>query len=181
MGDKTILEEALLLLDGGAETSRNVIAGGVIALLQHPDQLQLAREDPDLLERSGVEELIRWVTPILNMSRTATQDHDLHGQRIAKGDSLLLMYSAANRDARAFAHPQTLDLRRGSNLHVAFGYGTHYCLGANLARFEIRVMIEEILSLPGLRLTPGISPAIVPSFFTRGLAALHLDFDPETA
>ena len=180
MSDKTILEEALLLLDGGAETSRNVIAGGVLALLQNPDQLQLVREDPSLLERSGVEELIRWVTPILNMSRTATQNHELHGQLIAKGDSLLLMYSAANRDAGAFADPQMLDLRRGSNHHVAFGYGTHYCLGANLARFEIRVMIEEILSLPGLRLTPGVSPSFVPSFFTRGLAALHLDFEPET-
>ena len=177
MSDKTILEEALLLLDGGAETSRNVIAGGVLALLENPDQLDLVRNDPGLLETSGVEELIRWVTPIMNMSRIATEDHEFHGRSIAKGDGLLLMYSAANRDEHAFTEPQKLDLRRGSNHHVAFGYGTHYCLGANLARFEIRVMIEEILSLPGLRLTPGTTPEIVPSFFTRGLAALHLDFE----
>lgn len=179
--DGAILQEALLLLDGGAETSRNVIAGGLLALLEHPDQLQLVRDDPTLLETSGVEELIRWVTPIINMSRTSTEDHVFHGKDIAEGDGILLLYSAANRDASAFDNPQHLDLRRGSNHHVAFGYGTHYCLGANLARFEIRAMLEEILHLPGLRLTPGFTPAIVPSFFTRGLAALHLDFDPVTA
>lgn len=177
LSDAAILEEALLLLDGGAETSRNVIAGGLLAILDNPQQLALVRADDSLLERSGVEELIRWVTPILNMRRTATQDHVLHGKAISKGDEILLMYSAANRDESAFVEPQKLDLRRGSNHHVAFGYGTHYCLGANLARFEIRVLLEEILTLPNLRVASGTKPEIVPSFFTRGLAALHLDFD----
>lgn len=181
MNDETVLEEAILLLDGGAETSRNVIATGLLALLEHPDQLQLLRDDPTLLERSGVEELIRWVTPILNMRRTATEDHELHGKHIHKGDEILLMYNAANRDEDAFPDPQRLDLTRGNNHHVAFGYGTHYCLGANLARFEIRVMLEETMKLPGLRVSATKPPVVAPGFFTTGLASLDLEFEASPA
>ncbi|HSO96872.1 MAG TPA: cytochrome P450, partial [Acidimicrobiia bacterium] len=143
--DDEIVHEALLLLDGGAETTRTVIGTMVVELTRHPDEHARLVADPSLLAQTGVEEFIRWVTPILNMRRTATEDHELHGQSIAAGDELLLMYSSANRDERVFDGPDRLDVTRPHNHHVAFGFGTHFGLGASLARLEIRVMFEELV------------------------------------
>ena len=126
-----------------------------------------------------MEEFIRWVSPILNMRRTATETNELHGQTIAAGDELLLMYSSANRDERVFRDPETYDVTREHNHHVAFGFGTHFCLGASLARLEIRVMFEELLRrIPDWRLAPGAEPAVVPSAFTRGYDAVPIEFTP---
>ena len=126
---------------------------------------------------TGVEEFIRWVTPILNMRRTATEDHELHGQTIAAGDELLLMYSSANRDERVFADPEQFDVTREHNHHVAFGFGTHFCLGASLARLEIRVMFEELLRrMPDWRLAPGADPdEVLPSAFACGYDAIPIE------
>jgi len=126
MPDDEIVQEALLLLDGGAETTRSVISGTVLALAAHPEQHRKLLEDPSILGRSGVEEFIRWVTPVLNMRRTATCDHDLQGQRIGPGDQVLLMYGSANRDEEVFADPERFDVTRSPNHHVAFGFGTHF-------------------------------------------------------
>jgi cytochrome P450 family 142 subfamily A polypeptide 1 len=176
-----IINEAILLLDGGAETTRAVIGQTVLALIEHPDERQKLLDDPEAIGRTGVEEFIRWVTPILNMRRTATVDHTLHGQQIKAGDQVLLMYAAANRDPDVFDEPQRFDVMRTHNHHVAFGFGTHFCLGANLARLELRVMFEELLRrLPDFRLAPGAVPALVPGYFTRTLRELPIEFTPVT-
>jgi cytochrome P450 family 142 subfamily A polypeptide 1 len=177
MSDDDIVHEALLLLDGGAETTRTVIGTMCLELARHPDEHAKLRADPSILGATGVEEFIRWVTPILNMRRSATEDHTLHGETVRAGDEILLMYSSANRDERVFADPDTLDVTREHNHHVAFGFGTHFCLGASLARLEIRVMFEELLRrLPELRLVPGAEPAKVPSAFACGYDAIPMEW-----
>ena len=179
LNDDEIVHEALLLLDGGAETTRTVIGTMCLELICHPEQRSRLAADPGILAETGVEEFIRWVTPILNMRRTATEDHELHGQHIRAGDELLLMYSSANRDERAFEHPDTLDVTRQHNHHVAFGFGTHFCLGASLARLEIRVMFEELLRrIPELHLAPGAEPRKVPSAFACAYDAIPVEFTP---
>ena len=177
MGDEEIIQEALLLLDGGAETTRTVIGTTCLELIRHPDQWARLRDDPEVLAATGVEEIIRWVTPILNMRRTATEDHVLHGRTVRAGDELVLMYASANRDERVFDDPDRFDVRRQHNHHVAFGFGTHFCLGASLARLEIRVMFEELLRrLPEWRLAPGAVPRKVPSAFACAYDAVPIEF-----
>ncbi len=177
-----IVQEALLLLDGGAETTRSVIGQTVLNLIRHPDQRQLLIDDPAILGATGVEESIRYVTPISNMRRTVVADHEAHGQTLRAGDEVLLMYGAANRDDRVFDDPDRFEVTRRHNHHVAFGFGTHFCLGANLARLELRVMFEELMRrIPDLRLAPGPEPALVPGYFARTLRELQVEFTPEPA
>jgi cytochrome P450 family 142 subfamily A polypeptide 1 len=171
--------EGLLLLNGGSDTTRHVISGAMLALLQHPDQLSRLAQDPDLMP-TAVEEFIRWVTPILNMRRTATRDLDLAGTPVREGDEILMMFSSANRDETKFEAPERFDVTRDPNPHLAFGLGTHFCLGASLARLELRVAFEELLRrLPDLHLAPGFEPTFVPNAFVRGLGSLELEFTPE--
>ncbi len=160
-----IAAESLLLLNGGSDTTRHVIAGGTLALLEHPDQFELLRAEPERLPRA-IEEMIRWVSPLLNMSRTATVDVELHGRTIRAGDQVLLMYAAANRDDRVFDDPHRFDITRHPNPHLAFGIGTHFCMGSNIARQELRCMFEAILErLPGLeRADDGPLPIHAPAF-----------------
>jgi cytochrome P450 family 142 subfamily A polypeptide 1 len=177
--DDEIVHEALLVLDGGAETTRTVIGAICVELARRPDQRRLLVDDPDLIGATGVEEFIRWVSPILNMRRTATETHELHGETIHEGDELLLMYGSANRDERVFDDPERFDVLREHNHHVAFGFGTHFCLGASLARLEIRVMFEELLRrIPEWRLAPGAEPRILPSAFARGYDVVPIEFTP---
>jgi cytochrome P450 family 142 subfamily A polypeptide 1 len=172
-----VLSEGLLLIDGGAETTRTVITGAVLALIEHPEQYRRVLDDPSLLPLA-VEEFIRWVTPILNMRRTATRDTEVAGTPVQKGDELLLMYPSANRDEAVFDDPQRFDVAREPNPQIAFGFGTHFCLGAALARLEIRIMFEELLPrLRSLRLAPGITPERIPNAFVRGFRSLHVEFD----
>jgi cytochrome P450 family 142 subfamily A polypeptide 1 len=179
MTDEEIIHETLLLLDGGAETTRTVIGSTVLELIRHPDQRRLLVDEPERIGATAVEEFIRWTTPILNMRRTVTEDHELHGQRLRAGDQVLLMYSAANRDPEAFERADVYDVTREHNQHVAFGFGTHFCLGASLARLEIRVMFEELLRrLPDMRLAPWADPQIQPAVFARGLKSLRVEFTP---
>jgi cytochrome P450 family 142 subfamily A polypeptide 1 len=179
MTDEEIIHETLLLLDGGAETTRTVIGSTVLELIRHPDQRRLLIDEPDRIGATAVEEFIRWTTPILNMRRTVTEDHELHGQRLRAGHQVLLMYSAANRDPEAFERADVYDVTRTHNHHVAFGFGTHFCLGASLARLEIRVMIEELLRrLPDMRLQAWADPRIQPAAFARGLKSLRVEFTP---
>lgn len=177
--DEEIIHEALLLLDGGAETTRTVIGSTALDLINHPDQRAVLQNDPSVIGDTAVEEFIRWVTPILNMRRSVTADHELHGQQLKAGDQVLLMYSSANRDPEAFENPDVYDVRRRHNHHVAFGFGTHFCLGAWLARLEIKVMIEELLRrLPDYRLQAYADPQIQPAAFARGLKNLRIEFTP---
>jgi cytochrome P450 family 142 subfamily A polypeptide 1 len=148
--DDQILEESLLILIGGDETTRHVITGGMHQLFRHPEARAALAADPSRLP-TAVEEMLRWVTPIKNMARTATRDVELRGQMIRAGEKVLLLYPSANRDAEVFADPFRFDVGRTPNDHLAFGYGAHFCLGASLARLELRVFFEELLArLPAL-------------------------------
>lgn len=174
-----IIQEGLLLLDGGAETTRSVIGQTVWNLIRFPEQREILRADPSVIGATAVEEFIRYATPILNMRRTVTADHELHGQALREGDQVLLLYAAANRDDREFADPDRFDVTRRHNHHVAFGFGTHFCLGANLARLELRVLFEELLRrLPDMRLAAGPEPEFAPGYFTRTMKELQVEFSP---
>jgi cytochrome P450 family 142 subfamily A polypeptide 1 len=175
--DAEILNEVILLIDGGAETTRSAIGQIVLALATWPEQRRRLIDEPGLLRSTAVEEFIRWASPVLNMRRTVVEDHELHGRRLSSGEQILLMYPSANRDDRVFNRPDEFDVGRTHNHHVAFGFGTHFCLGANLARLELRIVFEELLRrLPDFRLAPGRMPEFVPGFFARTLAELHVEF-----
>jgi len=140
-----LLGFCMTLLVAGNETTRNLISGGTRALAEHPDQLARLVADLDALP-VAVDELLRWVTPVMSFARTATCDTQVGDQAVREGDFVLLLYTSANRDERAFGDTaDQLDLWRSPNPHVGFGFGEHFCLGANLARMETRVMFDELL------------------------------------
>ena len=134
-----------LLFSAGAETTRNSIAGGLLALADHPDQLRTLRADLALLP-AAVEEMVRWTSPSPSKRRTATRDIDLGGCAIEAGEKVQIWEGSANRDASVFEDADVFDITRKPNPHLGFGQGVHYCLGANLARLELRVLFEELLS-----------------------------------
>jgi cytochrome P450 len=133
-----------LLFSAGAETTRNGVAGGLLALAQNPDQYRRLQDDPELLP-TAIEEMIRWTSPSPSKRRTATRDTELGGHTIRAGDKVLVWEGSANRDASVFDNADSLDVARKPNPHLGFGQGVHYCLGANLARLELRVLYEELL------------------------------------
>jgi cytochrome P450 len=133
-----------LLFAAGSETTRNAIAGGVHALVEHPDQLRALRADPGLLP-SAIEEILRWTSPSPSKRRTATVDIELGGHTIAPGEKVVVWEGSANRDEQEFTDSMTFDVAREPNLHIGFGHGLHFCLGASLARLEMRVMYDELL------------------------------------
>ena len=148
----------LLLSVAGNETTRNLISHGLVALLEHPDQLAQLRANPELMG-STIEEMLRWASPVMQFRRTATVDHELNGQAIKEGDKIVFWHISANRDETKFVDPFRFDITRAPNEHVAFGGGgPHFCLGANLARMEIRVMFEELLArFPEMEITGEVS------------------------
>jgi cytochrome P450 family 142 subfamily A polypeptide 1 len=175
VGVDNTIADSLLLLDGGAETTRTVIARSLINFTRFPDQWALLKDGTDL--EVATEELIRFVTPIHNMCRVATEDVELGGSKVRAGDQLVLMYSSANRDPAHFDDPEALDLTRYPNRHLAFGFGTHFCLGASLARLEIRLFLEELVRRVGsLRLVPD-SVVEMPNAFVYGLRAARMELD----
>jgi cytochrome P450 family 142 subfamily A polypeptide 1 len=170
--DEEILQESLLILIGGDETTRHVMTGGLLELLRRPAEKRKLASNPALIP-SAVEEMLRWISPIQNMNRTATRDTELLGQRIRAGDRLLLLYPSANRDSAAFERADEFDVTRSPNRHVAFGgFGTHHCLGASLARLELRVLFEELLRrFPGIALADG-ELHVRPNNFIVGLESM---------
>jgi cytochrome P450 family 142 subfamily A polypeptide 1 len=174
-----VIDETILILNGGAETTRTVIGSVIRELALHPEQRQLLLHQPEIISKTAVDEFIRFVSPVLNMSRTATVTHELHGQRIGEGDEILLMYASANRDPRAFTDPDVLDVTRAHNRHVAFGFGTHFCLGAQLGRLEIRVMFEELIRrIPDWELVDPDESRIMPATFARAYDQVRISFTP---
>jgi len=174
LGLDEVIPDCLLILDGGAETTRTVIARMILELIRRRDQWMLLREGADLTV--AVEEFIRYVTPIHNMCRVATREVELGGETIRAGEQVVLMYSAANRDPAHFADPERLDVTRHPNQHLSFGFGTHFCLGASLARLEIRVFFEELVRrVREMHLVEG-SVVEMPNAFVYGLrsARVHL-------
>jgi cytochrome P450 len=134
-----------LLFSAGAETTRNAVAGGLLALIEHPDQMSVMREDLEALP-TAVEELVRWTSPSPSKRRTATRDVELGGCAVEAGQKVQIWEGSANRDAAVFAAADEFDVARKPNPHLGFGQGVHYCLGANLARLELRVLYEELLA-----------------------------------
>jgi len=133
-----------LLFPAGAETTRGSIAGGLLALMENPEELERLRDDPQLM-KTAIEEMVRWTSPSVYKRRTTTREADLKGRLIRQGQKVTVWEMSANRDEDAFENPFRFDVGRDPNNHVGFGLGTHFCLGANLARLEIRVMFEELL------------------------------------
>ncbi|MGI9601846.1 MAG: cytochrome P450 [Acidimicrobiales bacterium] len=191
--DEPLEEHELLLflatlLVAGNETTRNAISGGLLALSQFPDeQARLVEHlDDDHFLDLAVDELIRFVSPVLSFTRTVTEDHVYEGegytQPLKAGDRVLMLYQSANRDERVFDDPDQLRLDRDPNPHVAFGIGTHYCLGANLARMEVKVVFEELLRhLPDIRVPDGVGPERGESTLVLALNKLPAVFDPVPA
>jgi cytochrome P450 family 142 subfamily A polypeptide 1 len=180
LDDDSLKQESLLILVGGDETTRHVISGGMYALIANPDQRASLADDRSLMP-SAVEEMLRWVTPIKNMARTATRDVSLRGQEIDAGQELLLLYPSANRDEDVFDDPFRFDIRRHPNEHVAFGFGSHFCLGNSLARLELRVMFDRVLDrLPDLTLADGTGtePECRPANFISGYETMPVVFTP---
>jgi cytochrome P450 family 142 subfamily A polypeptide 1 len=175
MDPLTMMHETGLFIAGGAETTRTAIARGLAVLAEHPDQWEAAAEDPALLH-GLVEEVIRWVTPLNNMFRRALADDRIGEQPVAAGDRVMLAYPSANRDEAVFADPFRFDIRRDPNPHVAFGQGTHFCLGANLARLELRLLFSALTQRwTNLRaLSP---PDIEPNVFAGAVRRFDLAFD----
>jgi cytochrome P450 len=152
LGDFEILSYCFLLALAGNETTRNASSGGLLALLERPEELERLRREPGLLA-PAVEEIVRWTSPIVYFQRTAARDVELAGRRIRAGDRLALFYPSANRDESVFAEPERFDVGRRPNRHLGFGIGEHFCLGAHLARMELRVLLRSLLDrLPPLEL-----------------------------
>jgi cytochrome P450 family 142 subfamily A polypeptide 1 len=169
LDDGEIVYETLLLLVGGDESTRHVISGGLEALLRHPDERRKVVDDPALLP-CAVEEMLRWVSPVKNMTRTVTRDTVLEGQELPAGAKLLLLYESADYDEAQFGEPTRFDVTRSPNDHLAFGNGSHFCLGASLARLEIQTMVARVLErLPGIELA---DEATDPDALPRHLGAL---------
>jgi cytochrome P450 family 142 subfamily A polypeptide 1 len=172
-----VLYESLLILVGGDETTRHVISGGMEQLLLHPEQRELLVEDPAKIT-VAVEEMLRWVTPIKSMCRTVTRDVEFMGQAMTAGQKCLLLFESANFDAAKFDDPFRFDVEREPNEHVAFGFGSHFCLGQALARLELKIMFEQLLTrMPDIELAA--DPATLPrrrANFITGLEAMPITF-----
>ena len=146
LDDMEFLLFFLLLVDAGGDTTRNLLSAGLLALMEHPDQLAWLRADLPARLPAAREELLRWTSPVIYMRRTARHDAELAGQRIAAGDKVVMYFGAANRDPRRFERADELDLARPANPHNAFGAGAHACLGQHIARVEIDAMLSEVLT-----------------------------------
>ncbi|MFA5883445.1 MAG: cytochrome P450 [Acidimicrobiia bacterium] len=155
----------IALLVAGNETTRNAISGGLLAFSRFPEEREKLITNPELID-GAVEEIVRFVSPVLSFSRTVTADHELGGKQLAEGDRVLMLYQSANRDELVFADADTFRIDRSPNPHLGFGFGPHYCLGANLARLEIQIVFEELFKrLRDIRMADGAT-------FSRGDNAL---------
>jgi cytochrome P450 family 142 subfamily A polypeptide 1 len=175
LGKREVLSDCLLLLDGGAETTRTVIARSILELANRPDQWRLLKDGADVAV--AAEEFIRWVSPIHNMCRVARADYELGGVTIRAGQQVVLMYPSVNRDPAHFTDPETFDVTRHPNDHIAFGLGTHFCLGAGLARLEIRVFFEELVRRVA-DIAVVSEPVEMPNAFVYGLKQATVELSP---
>ena len=175
MDPLTLMHETGLYIAGGAETTRTVIGRGLAVLAEHPDQWEAAGADPSLIP-GLVEEVIRWVTPLNNMFRRVLHDDRIGDQAVRAGDRVMLAYPSANRDEAVFDDPFRFDITRGANPHLAFGQGTHFCIGANLARLELRLLFAALTERwTNLRT---LSPLdLEPNIFATAVRRFDLAFD----
>jgi cholest-4-en-3-one 26-monooxygenase len=175
MSDETMMNETGLMISGGAETTRTTISRSLAEFCDHPDQWEHLAEDPALIP-GAVEEMIRWVSPLNNFFRTCVESTTIGGVPVQAGDKVMLLYPSANRDESVFADPYRFDVRREHNPHVSFGFGTHFCLGASLARFELRMLMERLTrQITNLRVVD--PPDIEPNIFVGAVRSFRLGFD----
>jgi cytochrome P450 family 142 subfamily A polypeptide 1 len=178
LSDDDILQESLLILVGGDETTRHTISGGTEQLIRHRDQWDLLQNDPSLIP-SAIEEMLRWTSPLKNMCRTLTADTEFHGTQLRQGEKMMLMFESANFDEAVFGDPDNFNIQRDPNSHLAFGFGTHFCLGNQLARIELVKMTTRVLQrLPDLQLADGADLPLRPANFVSGLEAMPVKFTP---
>ncbi|MEX3654011.1 cytochrome P450 [Mycolicibacterium fortuitum] len=178
MSDDEIVMETLLILIGGDETTRHTLSGGTDQLLRHRDQWERLVADQSLLP-GAIEETLRWTSPVKNMCRTLTADTTFHGTDLKAGEKIMLMFESANFDEAVFENPDEFRIDRNPNSHMAFGFGTHFCLGNQLARLELRLMLERLLTrLPDLRLADDKALPLRPANFVSGPEAMPVVFTP---
>lgn len=174
IGDLEAMSYYIIVATAGHDTTSSSTAGGLLALLQHPEEMKKLRADPSLLP-SAVDEAIRWVTPVKHFMRTATVDYKLRDKTIKTGESVMLMYASANRDEAVFDEPFKFKVDRRPNKHVAFGQGAHHCLGHLLAKMEMRALYKALLErVDDIELTG--EPAWVQAQFVSGLKTLPIRF-----
>ncbi|MAG30630.1 MAG: hypothetical protein CL908_07035 [Deltaproteobacteria bacterium] len=179
MNNDELIKLSILLMVAGNETTRNGLSGAMQLLIENPDVRQRLIDDPSLIP-AAIEEMLRLTSPVLSMQRTVTEDTEIRGVPIAKGQKVLMLYGSANRDAAEFENPDTLDIDRNPH-HLAFGMGNHFCLGANLARMELRVALSELLRrLPDMRYAAG-GPEFAPSALVRSVQHMYVRYTPESA
>jgi cytochrome P450 family 142 subfamily A polypeptide 1 len=170
-----IVHEVGLFISGGAETTRTAISHGMRAFVDHPEQWEAMAADPSLVP-GAVEEVLRWVTPLNNMFRRAVADDEVGGQPIRRGDRIVMLYPSANRDETVFADPFTFDIRRSPNPQIAFGYGTHLCVGTNVARTTLAETFSQLSQrITNLRVVS--EPDVEPNIFARAVRSFGLGFD----
>jgi cholest-4-en-3-one 26-monooxygenase len=178
LDESSVIYESLLILIGGDETTRHVISGGMFELLRHPDQLENLTANRSLMP-GAVEEMLRWVSPIKNMARQMTRDVEFAGETLSKGQKLLLLYPSGNRDEAVFDRPEIFDITRTPNDHMAFGFGSHFCLGNRLARMELSVMFDRLLDrLPDIALAQDAEPPKRAANFVSGYETMPVVFTP---
>ncbi|ULP39718.1 cytochrome P450 [Mycolicibacterium rufum] len=178
MSDDEIVFETLLILIGGDETTRHTLSGGTEQLLRHHDQWQRLAADQELLP-GAIEETLRWTSPVKNMCRTLTADTEFHGTSMTAGEKIMLMFESANFDESVFGDPQNFRIDRNPNSHLAFGFGTHFCLGNQLARLELKIMMGKVLTrLPDLRLADENMLPLRAANFVSGLESMPVVFTP---
>ena len=181
LDDDELLMFLTLLVVAGNETTRNAISGGLLAFSRFPGERDKLIADPGLID-SAVDEIVRFVSPVLSFHRTVTEAHTYQGVDFEPGDRILMLYQSANRDDAVFEDPDTFKVDRSPNPHLGFGIGTHYCLGANLAKAELRVVFEELFRrLPDIRIPDGATPERGDSSLVISLAHLPAVFTPERA
>ena len=174
IGEREAMSYYVIIATAGHDTTSSTTAGGLLALLQHPEALARLRAEPSLLA-TAVEEMVRWVSPVKHFFRTATEDYVLRGQNIKAGDSLMMCYPSGNRDEEVFSDPFRFQIDRSPNRHLAFGFGPHLCLGMHLARLEIRAFFRELLPrLDHIELAG--EPAWVEANFVNGLKRMPVRY-----
>jgi cytochrome P450 family 142 subfamily A polypeptide 1 len=173
---EAIVHEVGLFIAGGAETTRTAISHGLREFCRHPDQWEMLANDPTLVD-SAVEEVLRWVSPLNNMFRMALVDDEVGGQPVKAGDRFVMLYPSANRDESVFADPFTFDIRRSHNPHLSFGFGTHLCVGANLARLVLTTMFRE-LSQKATCLEVVTEPDVEANIFARAVKSFTMRVTP---
>lgn len=178
MDDQEIIMETLLILIGGDETTRHTLSGGTEQLLRQQDQWAQLVADSDKVP-GAIEEMLRWTSPVKNMARTLMRDIDFDGTSLREGEKMLLLFEAANFDESVFGDPENFRIDRNPNSHMAFGFGTHFCMGNQLARLELNTMLRKLLErLPDLRLTDDSALPLRPANFVSGLEAMPVVFTP---